>query len=256
MKPKDKIDDLLMKFAGEIMDEVPSPKTACLDDDFLWKYVHEESTAQEKEQIEQHLIACDKCLETLEYMRMTQQAELEPEQIPEKLYRNAQEILQKELKKNALAPKKTSIPPLKVTFLWDKLHNKVSQLTANLEKMLDMTGPEFQAVRKKGDLAKELRGFPYKTTIQGNKGKIVLEIDSSRLEKCLSLKIFFDFVSPENPIDVRATLTKANRIYSSVYLNHKGEAFFPRIDEGGYTLELFAENKSLEKVELSLQSMK
>ena len=187
---------------------------------------------------------------------MTHQAELEPGQIPDNLYRNAKEILQKEIKKNALSLKKASIPPLKITFLWDKIHNKVSQLTANLEKMIDMTRPEFQAVRKKDDLAKDLRGFPYKTNIQGNKGKIVLEIDSSRLENHLSLKISFNFVLPEKPLKVRATLTKAARIYSSVYLDPKGKAYFPRIDQGEYTLELTAGDELIEEVALSLQVMK
>ena len=251
MSKEDKINDLLKKFSQEIKGQVIPPKDECPHEDLLWKYVQKKSTKKEKEHIEEHLISCIECLETLEFMRKIKQVENEPVEVPEKFYRNANEILQKELNSSS---RDAPIPPKKITLLWDKIQNKITQFTSNLEEMVTIKRLEFQGVRKSGDLVKDLRTFPYKTSIKGDKGETLLEIDCVRKEKYLSLKIVFTF--PQKALlNIRATLYKSNKIYSSVYLNNKGEVFFPRINEGKYILEFFEENEPLEKVELSIHAM-
>ena len=75
MSEKDKINDLLKKFSKEIGDEVIPPRGECPHEDLLWKYVHKKFTKEEIEHIEEHLICCTECLETLEFMRTIQQVE-------------------------------------------------------------------------------------------------------------------------------------------------------------------------------------
>ena len=172
MDKKDKIDDLIMKFSKEIIDEVTPLRSECLNEDLLWKYSRSELTEEEKELIEEHLVSCDECLEALEYMRMAQQAEEEPMEVPEKLYRSAKEILQKGSGKSSPAkfspgkyspakpyspakeraipptPSKDRVTPLgPITLIWDKVHNKITHLWGELEGMITFQGPVLQPVR-------------------------------------------------------------------------------------------------------------
>lgn len=254
MDKKDHLDTLLKKLYKQVEKDVIPPKKKCPEEALFEKYVHEELSKDEVDSFETHLLSCSECLETLDAIRMVEQAEGSLLEVPAKLYQKAEKILQKGLKKMSLRPKRPN--NRKIILLWDQIKSKIIQLTPNLEGMIPSQGPEFQVVRELNHLGKRFSSFPYKTTIDLDEGKISLEIYRSGKEDFLALKIVFHFVSKKIPVHVRATLYKLDRIYSSVFLDERGEAFFHQIKGGEYHLDFIEGEKTLESIEFSILLLK
>ncbi|MGA1865641.1 MAG: anti-sigma factor family protein [bacterium] len=254
MNKKDHLDTLFRKLYKEVEKEVIPPKKKCPEEDLFEKYVHEELSDEEVELFETHMLSCSECLETLEVIRTVEQAKDSLLDVPAKLYEKAGKTLQKELKRVSLHPKRLN--KRMITLLWDQIKDKIVQLTPDLEGMIPSKGPEFQVVRKLSHLGKKFSSFPYQTTIDVDEGKISFEIYRSGKEKFLALKITFHFVSPKIPVHVRATLYKTEKIYSSVFLDERGEAFFHQIKEGEYHLDFIEGEKTLESIEFSILLLK
>ena len=82
-----------------------------------------------------------------------------------------------------------------------------------------------------------------------------IEFDRSGKEGFLALKI--NLKSHPGKIqgeitNIRASLYKSDKIYSSVYLDQEGGAMFSRIKDGEYSLELLIGDRSLGMIELSI----
>lgn len=248
----DKLDIILLKNYIKMKEELIPPKKDCPKENLLWDYTQGLLKENEKEQIEGHLLACAECLESLKVIRMIQQAEESPQELPAHLYKKAKEILQNELKDRPVI--------LKIALLWDQLLNKITQLKPEMGEMIIASRPQLQPVRKSlKDVKEALQAFPYRRSIKIKEGKIFLEIEPSGKEGYLILKIaLFPRLGaiPVKVSSIRVLLYKSDRICSSVYLNNKGEGIFTRIKEGHYSFELIAEDRSLGIVELSLVKRK
>ena len=110
-------------------------------------------------------------------------------------------------------------------------------------------------VRETSEYKKGLKGFPLRTHIKGDTGKISLEVDRSGKKGFLTLKARYQFTSPQPSTHIRAVLYKANRRIAGEDLNDRGEVFFHAIKEGTYNLELFKEETCIEKIQLSIVSV-
>ena len=230
----DTLDDILEKNYSRIKKELIPPQKACPREDLLWNYVRGKSNKRERAQIDGHLPACPECLGSFKATRMMAQVEKSPQKGPARLHEMAWEILQKALAGPGLRPKNK--PVIQKVAL--QILNKIIQLKPDPGEMIMPSGPVFQLIRKKNqDVKEDLRSFSFRKTIEIDKGTIHLEIDRSGKEGYLTLKTFFQFSQEQIPAKIssgRTILYKADRIYSSVYLDQRGEAVFNRIKEGEY----------------------
>ncbi len=251
MNKKDIIDNLLIKAYKMIKDEIMPAKKRCPGEDMLWKYIKRELNEKKKGVIEEHLLACSGCMETLETIGMIIKAGDLPGKVPERLHNKAEEILENELRRTESQIRIKGITQ-KITLLWDKLQNKITPLTPVLKEMNIPDRLEFQAVREPLDASACTGACLFRTAIDTERGMALFEIERSGDEKALILKIVFSSDKKGCLANLRVNLYKSGRICSSVSLNKKGEAFFHRIREGSYNLEFLEEAMILKIIRLSI----
>jgi hypothetical protein len=268
----DKLADIMVKYYRQIKGELIPPRKECTKEcpkeSLWWNYVRGELEEKEREQVEGHLLACPACLESLKVIRMIQQVQASPQQVPAQLHQKAREILQNELSQAGLGPKGKPVI-LKIALFWDRLLERITQLTPQLtEGNMGMAmSPQFQPVRKiRQDAQEDFGTFPIARTIDLPEGTIALEIDRSDIDRSdkdphLILKTSFQLKPHEvagrqgrrgKQGSLRLLLYKSDRLCSSTCLDPGGEAVVNRIKEGEYYVELLAGEESLGVIWLSI----
>ncbi|MGA1868347.1 MAG: anti-sigma factor family protein [bacterium] len=255
----DKLDEAIIKNYRQIRQELIPMEKECPREDLLLHYVKGEIGDMEREKMEEHLFACPECLESLKVIRMIQQAQESPHEMPAHLFKKARAILHNELAGSA-SEYAQKLVILKLSLIWDQVLNKIIQLKSDAAGMIIASRPEFQPVRKVSKDSKEnALNFPLKRAIEINEGTIHLEIDVSDKKGYLTLKTSLHIRAGQIQLkvsSVRAILYKSGRMCSSVHLNKRGEAIFSRIKEGPYSFELRIGEKSLGVIEVSVSKVK
>lgn len=247
----DRMDELLKRHYREVRDDLLGPKGECPEEALLWKYAEGRLGEQEREAIDGHLAACSACLETLAVIRMLRQAEGVSREVPAPLHHRALEVLRRAVEAPGLQPKGHTMV-LRLSLLWDRARNRITQCASDLGEALTFPEPQLQPVRNGHEPAV---AFPYTRSADTDVGRILLALEPAGREGYLSLKVSFRPKKEHHIKDkgaVRAVLYKEKRVCASVCLGERGEALFPRIREGAYAIELLAGDTPLGMVELSI----
>lgn len=250
MEKDDQLDGLISKLFKNIKDKVVPPKTVCPSEEVLRKHLRGELKVKETERLESHMLSCPECLDTHEVLRLIETAEGSLLDVPEVLLNNTKKSLRQRLQQPCPPA------PRMILLLWDHLNNRITQLSSKLSGIVASPIPELQAVREHPEYKKGLKGFPFRTSIKGDTGKISLEVDRSRKKGFLTLKVHFYFTTPKPSTCVRVVLYKKSRRIAAENLDDRGEVSFHAIKAGTYYLELFEEKTCTERIEIPIVSVK
>ncbi|MFH0924783.1 MAG: zf-HC2 domain-containing protein [bacterium] len=245
----------IIKSYKEIKNKLIPLKNECPKENLLWDYIQGDLLEKEIEQIDGHLFSCAECLESLRAIQILHQAQNSPCDMPEYLYNNTKELIQKTLNGQGLQPMNKPVQ-LTLALIWDKVCNKVSQLKPDIGRTIIAPLPKFQPIRKAGKNNEDIKTLPYVKAIEVNEGIIIIEIDSSDKENFLAIKTTLQSHSKKTTTEIkkiRVILYRSKKMCASIYLNQDGIAIFNRIKEGEYSLEILAGDKSLGVIELSVQ---
>ncbi|MGA1870469.1 MAG: hypothetical protein ACMUJM_18180 [bacterium] len=248
MDKKDPLDDMLNKFYKHARSEIIPPRGECPPENTLWRYIHKELSEKETSQLEQHFISCEECWETLGIIRKIEESETSRVSVPEDFHIKARELL----KKGSKAHHRRT----KLILLWDRLHNTIAHHALKFGEVIMSERPEFQVTRMQELKEGEYTPFPYRTMIKAKRGKILIEINSSGNQDYLTLKISFHDIPRKRRLNLWARLSKYGRMYSSLPLDDKGEAFFHRIEEGDYEVQFLEGERHIEMIDISIISKK
>lgn len=168
MEKEDTLDALISKFSKKIKKEVIPLKTSCPDEEVLWKYIHGGLKEKEKEGLDRHLLSCSECFDILETLRMIETAEQSLLDLHEALKEKTIKTVRQELqKKDCISP-----APFRIVILWDRMHNRITQLSSKLDDLVPGPMLELQAVREIRKHKKGVSDFPLIINIIGNIGEI------------------------------------------------------------------------------------
>ena len=96
----DKLITYLTKHYDELREEIIpnkndcSEKKECPEENRLWRYIKDENNVIGDE-IEEHLLSCSECLESLKSIKLIIEVEKSTENLPHKLHKAAKQILNK-----------------------------------------------------------------------------------------------------------------------------------------------------------------
>lgn len=221
-----------------------SGKNACLDETRINRYVLQQCSAKEQQEIEAHLVACPQCRMEVVFLTKAQpdiQDKKKWAKLPEELYSKGMDLIKKKIR-GTISKSKISVLEICLRFVSETW--EVVRYTGRImpQPALAARGdiPKKKAILS--NIVKDFDEFRVEVDVSGNKeGAVDLQIRVKRLEE----------MNLEPQIQFTLLDKKGERVLEETI--HDGENSFKGLSQGIYSIKIAQKEKIIGEICLNVE---